>query len=647
MTTSIEVRRGGSWEAIQYSDFKIELGVSEVKVAPTATVTTHVNESLSAGQDARIVIDSAVRFQGWTNSPGTARENGQVNVALDHPASELWETQCDVDLTSPTDEEVLQQALTNANTEESYTLNYVGSATNLDNDYSVENRAVKSIWRDMVDRTDRVWWCNPANTTITVAPRGNGGQWNALDAQADRISVQSFDEGSVDTVVNDVTVIGTGDVKVEGNATDSTSISTYGRRSQTYNLSYVTTPAEADGVALSLLQADPIPEGRVAVGTNVGTIDAPLVNQTIDLTDSGKNINATGLVIERQVIEQGRATLHVGGGTAASVAEHNRQAKSAGDVTEPGSVYGNARLADDSVDTDQLVDTAVIEAKLADAAVATAKLQNNAVINGKLDDLSVSETKIQDDSISTPKIIAEAVTANEIEADTITAAEIAAGTITALEIAADTITAQEIVAGTITALEIAAGTLTANEVDVLDLDAQQISVGGVGNSMNFIAEQNTTPEPDQLSIAPDGQVTGQETILGFVNTTEHPDQHWDAAAISLIEPPTDQTGQVGSTTRAYDAMYAGAFNTSSPDEIAEVDRDEVRNADWYDNPPSPVVDEQRRQAGSEGARQAAIDPSDAPVELGTVANWLLEVCKDQQQQLDDLRDRVEQLEQQA
>lgn len=603
MATTVTI--GGT--EVSYSDFEIRIPVSEVGVAPTARLTITARESVSAGDTVTIAIDGTTKFDGIAESGGEIREQGGRRLEARHEAATLFGEQVTLTVANPTDEDVLQAALSNANSGAGFTLNYVGTATSLSDDYDVENRTVKRVFRDMMDRTSRVWWVDPAGNTITVAPKGNRGRWKDIDTQADRASLTKFDSGGVESVRNDVTVVGTGGEAVEGSAEDSTSISNFGRQSESVNVSYITTSTEASAMASELLIPNPLAEGELDVGANVGDVTVPLVNYTVDIADAGKGVDVDGLLIEQQTIRQGRATLKVGEGSGVSLASVNRQSKSNDDVTEPGSVYGNARLADDSVDSPQLVDASVIENKLDDLSVSLSKVQDGAI----------SETKVQDDSISTPKL--------------------QAGAVTAAKILADTITANEIAADTITALEIAANTLTANEIDVLDLDAGELSVTGEGLTIQFDVDAGGQIEPDQMSIYP-VDASGVESTLGLDASSNE----WSFGFIRNVRPVTDQTGAVGSSTAAYDSMYAHNYVTASPDRLSVASVDEIRGTDWYDNPPEAVRERARELGESDGAIPPGRDH--VPVELSTMANWLLEAVKTQQEKIDDLEARIEALE---
>jgi len=127
-----------------------------------------------------------------------------------------------------------------------------------------------------------VWWVDPGGSTINVQPAGGRGLWNSLDAGTDGTGVVSFDEGSVQSVRNDVTVVGTSEQAVEGTASDSSSISTYGRRpgDSPYNVSYITSATEASDYANELLIPEPLASGKIVVPQSVGDVSEPLANYT-------------------------------------------------------------------------------------------------------------------------------------------------------------------------------------------------------------------------------------------------------------------------------------------------------------------------------------------------------------------------------
>jgi len=590
MATDITV--GGT--SISYRDFSIDIPLSPAGVAPTATIITNSSESISANDAVEITIDGTTRFSGVATSGGEIRSNGGVRLEAEHEAVKLFEEQVNISLSGTfTNRDVLDEALAQANIGGQFTLDYNTTGTTIGNDYDVENRTVKRVFQDMADRTSTVWWVNPAADEINVNTEGGRGIWETIDTETDKAVLQQFDSGGLESVRNDVTIVGTGAEQVTGTATDGTSISTYGRQSETINVSYITTTGEADAMASELLIPDPLASGKLLVGQNVGTVAAPLVNRTIDLTDDAKGVSATDLVIEKQTIEQGRATLTIGEGSGVNLASVNRKSKSAGDTTEPGSVYGSDRIGDNSIDSNQLVDSAVIEQKLDDLAVTLNKVDFDAI----------DETKIQDDSISTPKLQAAAVVASKIASDTITANEIAAGTITALEIAADT--------------------LTANQIDTLDLETNQLTLSdpGLDGVLEFQNEQiNGVDTIEMLQTDAGG--------FGAIGTFGQP---WDFVFSTRVRPDSDNVGFVGESSAAYSEVWAYDYFDAATDSTINDGGDVLAGLAEGHGPPDHCI-------------KCDDDGTELGTDLSKLSHSLMDICRAQQRKIEDLEDRLSALE---
>lgn len=323
-----EVRVAGT--PIDYQDFKIEIPTSPVDIAPSATINTSVDVSVSPMDTVEIDLNSGIRFTGNARSHGTIRQDGTMQIDVSHNARDMFDELVTIDVTGPpTDEEVLNAALND--TSFNFTLTYNGTPTTLNDSYSVDNRDCKDVFGDMADRVDRIWHVNPVADEIFFEQRGAGATWQALDEQTDQVVVQKWDRGSVDTVINIVLVLGQGTV---GAVTqDGTSITNYGIRTGNtpYRYRWLTDEDEADAIADAILQPDPVPEGKLLVGRNVGAIAKTLVNQTIDLTSTAKNINETGLVIEKQTVREGRTEFQIGGGVGETIREFNRSQRSTQD----------------------------------------------------------------------------------------------------------------------------------------------------------------------------------------------------------------------------------------------------------------------------------------------------------------------------
>jgi len=246
-------------------------------IAPEATITTANSVPVESNQRVRIVIDGVTRFSGRTTSEGTRRRNGQRRVRAEHEAYRVFDEAVSVGPTSDA-ATVLQDAIAATSFAAGLSVTYTGTSETLTEAYEVTDRKVKSIFRDIVDRTNRVWWV-AADGTITVQPRGGRGEWTSVSLPGDDAAIDSYEAGDVRSVLNDVTVVGTGEERVEGNATDAASISEYGRRSETFNLQYVTTASEADAAAAELLQPTPLDSASVP-STLAGTYSPSSHNQS-------------------------------------------------------------------------------------------------------------------------------------------------------------------------------------------------------------------------------------------------------------------------------------------------------------------------------------------------------------------------------
>jgi len=330
----------------------------------------------------------------------------------------------------------------------------------------------------------------------------------------------------------------------------------------------------------------------------------------------------------------------------------NRRAKSDGDVTEPGSVYGSDRIADD----------AISNLKLQNGVVTSIKLADGSVLESKVDTDAITETKIRDGSIVTPKLEANAVQAPKIDTSTITGSEfdrIVDGEVVDTQniislladkvIFADTgdtvdgVTTSEGGTTVIQGGKIETGSLTADQIDTLNLDADQITIEGFDSTLRF--EVTTGASGDFYEIYasgnPDTVILGGFKSRGGAIAINSQSQN----NMNLIQPfDGDNAGSVGESGTAYAEMHAHNFITASPDPIQSVDCDSLCDIDWYDNPPEPV---QKRARDIGDSDEEVPDGRDhTPVELGTMANYLLETCKSQQRRIESLEERLDALERQ-
>jgi hypothetical protein len=620
MATDIELRRSGAYEPIDYSRFSVEITTSAIAPTPSASVTTQANEPIDVNQDCRIVIDGTTVFEGQTESAGSINRNGQVSLSVVHPHDALFEERISLSLSGTvTAIDVLEAALNNSNRGDSTMLSWSGNDVTLDSGYDVENRQLTAIFRDMTDRTGRVWWVDPSGTTINVEPKGDRGTWNSIDTQADKAVVETYDDGSVATVRNDVTVIATGEEAVSATATDATSISEYGRRSEEINIGYAATAGEAQAYADELIIPDPLASATVLVTEQIGDVTQPLANFTIDLTDDGKNIDTSGLVIEKQTLEQGRVTLEVGEGSGVSIENVNRGSKSQDDTTEPGSVYGGDRIGDDSI----------TESKLQDLSVSVDKIQDQAVAEAKVRTEAISEVKVQDDSISTPKLQVGSVTAGKIDVAAVTATAIAADAVEAGKIDADAVGARELIANSI----------TADEIDTLNLDTGELTIGANADSFfEFTTELDSASGQTFAKMNPSDPVAGKigdinPLISVFASTVTANSLLELGTDTADIVPNNDNVSNVGQSFNAFSEMHAYAFIDADTGSELSDGGDPLSGLAEGHGPPDhcqPLDD----------------DGNVVGTDISSLSKWLADICRAQQSRIDDLEERLSSLEEQ-
>lgn len=365
----------GTWEPLTYGDFAIEHGLSDIQLAPTATVDVPRTEPVTAGERLRIQENGSNIFIGDVTKT-KPRTNGPMRVNAEHDAHRMFEETIDLSVGSasspPDDVAILGEALSRASG--SFTLEFPPSATQLGEPYEVEGRSIKRVFRDICDRVGRVWWVG-IDDLVYVQPYGEEGLLASVDTATDSAAVSEYVPDDTASVVNDVTVYGTGSVAVTGTATDSTSINTYGLRPTRANVEYITDPAEAAAYANELLSPEPAASATIRVASSVANVAVPVVNHDLDVLDNGGTGMDDRLVIEKQTVTQGSAELQLGEGAGINVATFNRAQKSDSDKTAPGAVMGSDRIGA----------------------------------------LSITETKIDDTSISTPKLKTNAITANVVD----------------------------------------------------------------------------------------------------------------------------------------------------------------------------------------------------------------------------------------
>ncbi|MFW5919841.1 MAG: hypothetical protein ACOCSF_06585 [Halanaeroarchaeum sp.] len=685
MATDIEVYRDGDWEALGYKSFELEYGTGEVLLAPKLTVETHGEEDIDINQDIRITIDGTERFEGTTRTGGKLNADGDQKVVGRHPAYALFSESISISETDEDVESILQLAL-NLSDSSGWTLDYRGSSVTV-SEFDAEDRTIKQIYRDMMDATGQIWRVRPTSKTIVVEPKGDRGTWESLSTD-DGIDIRSYDDGDVETVRNDVKVTGTADEKVTGTADDQDSIDAYGRRSYSYNVEWLSDESEADDLADALLQPEPEVESSVLVPAQVGDVDESLVNYVINIEDDSKGIDAEDLLIERQVIQQRRAVLDAGEGTASSTAEYNRKQQSREDSFEgdnldkiaDGDTFGRvfqdaledgyhtlsaavgdldniedggtyARVNEGNVDSDNYVLLATSTGDLDDiddgsdyGRVNTTALDAGEIILaeavGNLDDIEDGEDFGKVDITNlTPggAVFAKGVELEDgRELDELTTEDAAKSDATVIdggEILTDSITAGEIAAWTITSDEIDAGTITADEIASDTLTADEIDTLDLETGELTISS-SSTDSAWEFSV----EDVGSTDVLAFIatgldeaviGTSADP---VDSMVVDEVAPSSDDIGSVGSDLSSYQEMWAYNFYDADDGTPINDGGDVLAGLSNGHGPPEHCKAKDDETGETRG------------FSINKMSREVWEVCREQQRVIEDLEARLSDLE---
>ncbi|RLF45647.1 MAG: hypothetical protein DRN17_02105, partial [Thermoplasmata archaeon] len=163
--------------------------------------------------------------------------------------------------------------------------------------YFADNKEFKveywdgSAWQPLLDlRTSSAGWSNWHNFTSQITSK---------------IKI-TFMEANM--VITEIELLGKSTlVKYEGEASDASSISTYGERFAKYTLDYIQSDDEAQSVANALLVPNPKSGGSITVAWD----ETIMVNETVALVDALRNINGNYVVLEQR-IGNGMTTLQLG-----------------------------------------------------------------------------------------------------------------------------------------------------------------------------------------------------------------------------------------------------------------------------------------------------------------------------------------------
>lgn len=333
------------------------------------------------------------------------------------------------------------------------------------------------------------------------------------------------------------------------------------------------------------------------------------------------------------------------------------------------------KIHNDAINADKIVNGSIIEDKLDDLAVSLNKIQDNAISGTKIMSNGIKTSNLQTDCITSDKILANSIGVDELAANSITADHIQSNSIDTLHlrsncieanqidvdainathIQSDAIRAEHILAGEISAGHIAAGSLTADEIDSLELDTTQLTIGAnasnpikfdvVDDQTRFYPQNSATCDlgkSDRLfrylyiqSIAISDNIVPISLGTGFCGTSSLP---WGGMYTNSLKSSTflsNTPGDIGSSGVPYANVYAENFNTVSPD---DPEFDVLKNLKDYNfnekNLPGKVVS---------NVYDEDEDKTVKVVNIGEMTSYLLGVCKEQENIIEDNKKEIDKL----
>jgi uncharacterized protein YjbI with pentapeptide repeats len=150
-----------------------------------------------------------------------------------------------------------------------------------------------------------------------------------------------------------------------------------------------------------------------------------------------------------------------------------------------------AKIADSNVTTAKIADNSVTTAKIADSNVTTAKIADSNVTTAKIADSNVTTTKIADNSVTTAKIADSNVTTAKIADSNVTTAKIADSNVTTAKIADSNVTTAKIADSNVTTAKIADNSVTTAKIADNSVTTAKIANSNVTTTK--IADYNITP----------------------------------------------------------------------------------------------------------------------------------------------------------
>ncbi len=291
-----------------------------------------------------------------------------------------------------------------------------------------------------------------ANDAVTAAKIASGAAVTSVNAATDGVTIEGGGDVTVATVGNTVTISATGGDLADDAVTSAKIADGTVATVDLADDAVTATQIAADAVATAEIQDAAVTGAKLATGSAVLSLN--------DATDAVNLVPGANVTIDRA-----GPNITIG--------------------TTGGNEVGTGDIADNSITSAKILDSAVSEADLATDAVTSAKIVDGTIVAADLAAGAVTTTQIADATITATDLATDSVDADEIAVDAVGSAELGANAVTSAEIGDGTILAADIAVGQVV-------TSVNNLEDAITLAA--------GSNINITPAGNTLPSTPQLGV---------------------------------------------------------------------------------------------------------------------------------------------------